>query len=1007
MRPIHLELTAFGPYERRQEIDFTALGGSGLFLIHGPTGSGKTSLFDGLTYALFGALAGTRRVERIRADRAAPDLQTRVVFRFRMGDALYRVERTPDWERPRKRGTGTTTEAGNASLFRDGRAEPIATGATGVTKAVEELLGMDVEQFTQVALLPQGEFKQLLCASSKDREELMETLFGTGRFVEIERLLDDRRRALEKAVGRNRERQAEVLAGETPGGIAEHLAQVRAQAAEATVRAAELRAADAQAVRALGEATQRASRFDELDLARAEDARQLAGEAALVADRGRLERAGSAERVREQLAQARRAAEEEAARRQAAEGARLAEEGARAELAKARAAKDEADAGEAERTRLAGRVQELERALPELKRLRELEAAASTEAERVRSAAADAESAVLALARAEKIPAALEAEADALRPLARDAVERAGAFAAVEAALRAAGERDDLAVQLASKEKEVAAATRLATGAGEAAARAARSAAEVRAARETGLSAWLARTALREGQPCPVCGATDHPAPARADGHVPDEDEVEKTRATGEAQARRAAEAEAARSREAGLLEELRNRLEGARKRELRPTDEIRAEVEVRRRALEEARTAVERLAELESGTRKARGDVVAARARSEALEKTLAGMREAEGKAHAASDELRQTLDARGVGPEADQELVRVAKRLQEGEQRALAARAAFQEASDHHVQATTRLASAGDDRDRAARAAAEARSLAGAACAAEGFADVSACEAALLGPPDRQALQASIEKRTADGIAARKRVVELEAATTGLTRPDLAQARAIRDATAVAAREAGDGQIRLEEEAARLAAQLRRLGELEAEAVGVEAELAVAGQVARLVGGQNVKSMSLHRFVLAARLEEVAEAASARLDLMSRGRFRLRHDTSVARRNSAAGLSLVVEDAWTGTDDRPVGALSGGESFLASLALALGLSDVVLRHTGGRRLDALFVDEGFGTLDEATLDVAIRALEALQLSGRMVGVISHVAELRRRIPARIEVTPTGGGAVATVRAG
>lgn len=104
MRPLQLELTAFGPYPKHQAIDFTALGGSDLFLIHGPTGSGKTSIFDGLTYALFGDLAGSRRPDRIRADRADKDLQTRVVFRFRMGDAVYSVERTPEWERPKKRG---------------------------------------------------------------------------------------------------------------------------------------------------------------------------------------------------------------------------------------------------------------------------------------------------------------------------------------------------------------------------------------------------------------------------------------------------------------------------------------------------------------------------------------------------------------------------------------------------------------------------------------------------------------------------------------------------------------------------------------------------------------------------------------------------------------------------------------------------------------------------------------------------------------------------------------
>ncbi|HET9554453.1 MAG TPA: SbcC/MukB-like Walker B domain-containing protein, partial [Anaeromyxobacteraceae bacterium] len=233
----------------------------------------------------------------------------------------------------------------------------------------------------------------------------------------------------------------------------------------------------------------------------------------------------------------------------------------------------------------------------------------------------------------------------------------------------------------------------------------------------------------------------------------------------------------------------------------------------------------------------------------------------------------------------------------------------------------------------------------------------------------------------------------------------PDVAAAEAARLATAAEAARTRDEVIRLEEEGKRLGALSDRLGQLQAELAAREARLAVLGRVAEVTRGKNALNMSLQRFVLAARLEEVAEAASARLAVMSRGRFRLRHDTAVLRRNQASGLSLVVEDAWTGATDRPVGALSGGESFLASLSLALGLSDVVLRRSGGRRLDSLFVDEGFGTLDEGTLDTAIRALEELRQAGRVVGVISHVAELRRRIPARIEVQPGPRGSVATVR--
>jgi exonuclease SbcC len=229
----------------------------------------------------------------------------------------------------------------------------------------------------------------------------------------------------------------------------------------------------------------------------------------------------------------------------------------------------------------------------------------------------------------------------------------------------------------------------------------------------------------------------------------------------------------------------------------------------------------------------------------------------------------------------------------------------------------------------------------------------------------------------------------------------------RAAQAAAAHAATGAAEAKAHAEAERRALAATRDRLGALTAEGAQVEAELSVVGRVAQLSRGDNPLGMSLQRFVLAARLEEVAEAASRRLHAMSEGRFRLRHDVALERKGSAAGLGLVVEDAETGVTDRPVAALSGGESFLASLSLALGLSDVVLRRSGGRRLDALFVDEGFGTLDEETLDHAIRVLEGLGGEGRVVGVISHVPELRRRIPARIEVRRDPGGSTAIVRGG
>jgi exonuclease SbcC len=303
-----------------------------------------------------------------------------------------------------------------------------------------------------------------------------------------------------------------------------------------------------------------------------------------------------------------------------------------------------------------------------------------------------------------------------------------------------------------------------------------------------------------------------------------------------------------------------------------------------------------------------------------------------------------------------------------------------------------------------RAAETAAEARRAAERACVDAGFDGVAACDAALLPPDARAELAGSIEARAVAARAAEERLESLERELEGATVPELPAVQAARDAAAAAAEGARDRVIRLEKDRERVLELERRAGELAARSAELARELQVAGHVADVARGRNTLNMSLQRFVLAARLEEVAEAASRRLAVMSRGRFRLRHDTTVAHRAQASGLGLVVEDAWTGVTDRPVGALSGGEGFLASLSLALGLSDVVLRRSGGLRLDALFVDEGFGALDEETLDDALRALEELRQDGRVVGVISHVPELRRRIPARIEVRRGAEGSIAVV---
>jgi exonuclease SbcC len=424
-------------------------------------------------------------------------------------------------------------------------------------------------------------------------------------------------------------------------------------------------------------------------------------------------------------------------------------------------------------------------------------------------------------------------------------------------------------------------------------------------------------------------------------------------------------------------------------------------------RRRETAAKAAARVAEIDRLLPAAAEAVEAARSRFEAARAAMDPATAALTVARTRRDHLAQQLAAAGVDARAEQELDRLRRVVTRIDAGLAEARERLDHAQSTHARAEAQATACAAEAARAADVAVRAAEDAGRCCFAEGFDGAAACRAALVDADARAGLAATIEERAVRAKAAADAARTLRTELHGIERPEVAALERAREAAARDASETAAAVVRLGGELDQVAQTESRLAELASESRAVEEQLRLVGGVAEVVRGRNGLNMSLQRFVLAARLEEVADAASRRLAVMSRGRFRLRHDTTVRHRSQAAGLSLVVEDAWTGVTDRPAGALSGGESFLASLALALGLSDVVLRRSGGVHLDALFVDEGFGSLDEDTLDDALRALGELRASGRLVGVISHVAELRSRIPARIEVHKGASGSTLTVRTG
>ncbi|MGY1604097.1 AAA family ATPase [Geodermatophilus sp. SYSU D00815] len=981
MRLHSLTLTAFGPFAGTVTLDLDEVAGDGLFLLWGPTGAGKTTLLDAVVYALYGTVPGPRGHEkRLRSDHAAAEVRTEVGCELTLAGQRLRVLRRPEQARPKKRGTGLTVEPARLTVQRwdGGTWEPVSTRIDEGSEYLATRLGLTAEQFCQVVLLPQGDFARFLRAEPEERARLLSTLFDVGRYGRAEQWLAEERRAAEEALRTQRlhvstllARVAQIAEATVPESLAPELVgadpaarvgawlqtvrgrardDLAAAAAAADAAAEQLARADAE----LADARARAARHDRRANARAELDRLVAAEARLVPARARRDAGRRAEALRDVLRAADRAtaAATSAADRLAAARAAWAAIGDGraadalvvrdlwAEAAEARRLAPEAERADA----LARELELLDRSVAALER-RCAEGAAAAEAWPARLAAAR-----------DHLEAAREAAA-------RLPAERA-ALGTTEAALAAARAAERVTATLerarrdaqAAREEELAARERLL---------------DVRTRRLDGMAAELA-AGLVDGEDCPVCGAREHPRPAEPTATPVSAEAEEEARAGADAAAERAA----------------------ARRRAV---EDLERELAVLRE-----RAAARTVPEL----------VGAVAAEREQVERTAAGARDAEALARSL-DRLTATSEAELARWAADRDQLRSRT----------AERAARQ--AVHAELVATLDAARGSDPDLATRArrcataaetceallAAEAEELrartegerareAAAQRAGEaGFADVPAAAQALLDPGELAVLERRIEEHDRARAAVERILADPELADLG-ERPDVAAAEQ-RRARAAAERERA---VSAAERARRCAGDLHDLaGEVVTAEVRLDERRHRWEQVSALAEvvagrGANTKRMRLQSFVLAARLEQVADVASRRLSDMSGGRYTFVHSDAQGRHGARGGLGLDVLDEYTGTR-RPTKTLSGGESFMASLALALGLADVVTAETGGVQIDTLFVDEGFGTLDAQALDAVMTVLDELRRGGRTVGVISHVEELRTRIPTRIEVVTGRNG--------
>jgi DNA repair protein SbcC/Rad50 len=1005
-----LQATAFGPFADSVDIDLDAVSEGGLFLIRGATGAGKTSLLDAVAFALFADVPGARSKKGLHSDHADRGCVPGVTLDFTAAGRRLRVDRSPEFLRPKARGTGETKVQAKAVLWehRGGDWQPVSTRHDEIADVVKDVLGMGLEQFSKVVLLPQGEFAAFLRATPEERRTLLERLFDVSAYARIEdwfalqrkesgAALEDHRAALRADLAV----LADVLADapDTQGGpdwadlpidaLPSAIDGVRASLVDATIQTLTTvdaaRLADTAAASAHTSAVEMAARRQ----------RGLAAQAsatALDAERetherlvARLELAARAASVSGDLkavARAHDAVAEAQSALHASTGAVArwgVEEHSASLLTELNRRFDTGAANLADVTRVYRTIDARRRVRDELAaRAEQLRRFVVEAAERLAQQANAAEDAQHKLQRAQAAAARLEAATERVARL--ETLHRVRT-AADAGRLTLTKERERLLAQRSTAQdlRETYQ--------------------DLRQARLDAMAGELSAQLVPD-HPCPVCGSHDHPLPAPS-GAVVSADAVVDAEAAWQDAATTVSRTEAAIAAVQATQDQRAEQLAG----ETRTVDELCEAVHAARTELSELRRSAASLEQsqatvvsvaatieaLTAGAGQLHDELTAVTSSTAAVDADLA---EQEALAAAALSGHTQSCPCLKPAPSAGSDHEPAVRDA--GELRELIA------GHDQAVAALHRYAAGAEALARARTHHADVVAATQESLTAAGFDEVGAARAALLPAAEVSALRRQLRDYEEAVVATRTALEDPEIRRAlDAPPPDLPALAARHEQTraAYAAAVSADTLVRrtlggLD----RVHASLTQRCHAIAQAASRDEVLRELADTMAGTGPNNALRMRLSAFVLAARLEKVATLANERLATMGEGRYQLRHTDGLAARGARSGLGLEVLDLWTG-QARDTSSLSGGESFMASLALALGLADAVREESGGFDLQTLFVDEGFGTLDDESLEQVMSVLDGLREGGRAVGVVSHVAELRSRIPSQVVVNKTERG--------
>ncbi|NVC95603.1 SMC family ATPase [Vibrio natriegens] len=1011
MKPIKLTMQAFGPFAKTETIDFEKLGNNPLFLINGPTGSGKTSILDAICFALYGETTGNERQGiQMRCDLATADLPTEVTLDFSLHGKVYRVTRAPEQEAPKARGDGMTVKKHTASLYELGDSEKLITSKTTQVKTeITNIVGLTETQFRQVMVLPQGKFRELLLASSKEREEIFGQLFQTDIYKKIEYALKDKASAISKAKNEfdNQIRGALQVAGvsseeeliQQKESVSEQLEQEK-KSEQACLEKLNTIKSELQKAQALSaEFTRReqaeASLKLHLEKAQAIDARQQ-----------RLEKAKSASKIELQYValQNAKTQSQELTQKISSLSHNLTEAtkvaaGKEAELKTAKQNVEQVPQltqlqfnleGMKEKliekvdleAKIANGLQEKQQFETKLQQYIALKDKLTLEAQQGQKTLDQA-----------RVDVALVASVDAAIKQKQRLLQDVQKLSGLKQELV---KHDALTI---SKQQNLEQAKQAYVSEQQSADR-------LELKWHNAQAAVLAQR-LKTGEACPVCGSCEHPHPAQFTEEEVTKEQVQTARAQ-----ERAAQT---------LYNQLSNQLEQhhvVARQYQKQVDELSEELGEHattetvniQAELQSAHEKLQRLtaidiAQLEQNVEQLNQRCVVGETKINELQNQRAANESTIKANQGQLNKLLENLDPKYRSVDViEHEITQTKEQVKRLNESLESAQKQLQQAmlakSNIESQLTTNkqwLAESELKLDKAnsnwQKALGESR-----------FKDEENYLQSKATEQDLQSWQQEIDQFKQTQIKLEQTLSDLKLALQDIEKPDIEAVNAslnIQQQHYVESRNKLDSVRSIFERLEKVRSDIASLHDKNSK---LEDEYKVFGTLYDVASGKTGSRISLHRFVLGVLLDDVLIQSSQRLSLMSKGRYILARKTEGFKGAAGRGLDLVVEDGYTGKM-RDVATLSGGESFMAALALALGLSDVVQSYSGGIRLDTLFIDEGFGSLDPESLDLAIQTLVDLQQTGRMIGVISHVSELKEQMAQRIDVEPSRVGSTVSVK--